>query len=174
MPGKQATTDQLKQALALRAAGLSRTVISDQTGLSESTISRICRRHKAKKGSIIDKIAEETQRQLVDYLSNDQNLKVEAAKLVFEDLALSRLLRDKLATTILNLDTTDPKSAAVTARALNSAASALVSTQKASRIAINADHEAMTEADLPILKIEELTAEEIEQIRATQIESRDL
>lgn len=168
MAGKHATITQIKQALVLRAIGLSRTAIAEETGLSESTVARIMRRHHAKKGSAVDKLAEETQRQLVETVAHDDRLRLEAAKLMLDDLALSRLLRDKLAATLHHLNTDDPDSAPVNARALSSAASALITSQKAARIAIGADQERLREPEMPVLRIEMLSVDQIEEMRAAQ------
>lgn len=172
MSGKHSTLSQVKKAIALRAIGLSRAAIADQTGLSESTLARIFRKHGASKGAAIPRLLEETKRQLIESLSNDQSLQLEAAKLMIEDLALNRTLRDKISESLAQLPTNDPNEAAMNLRALNSAASALITAQKAARVAIGADQDRALADELPVLTIVGMTEEQVAEMRYQQNEAR--
>lgn len=168
MQGKHATLSQIKQALALRAAGMTKVIIAEKTGLSMSTIGRIIKRFKAPKGIAIKRLIEEAQSDLLDKLNDDRALRLEVAKLMQEDMALNRLLRDKIAESLGALQTDDPDAATVNLRALNSAASAMITAQKAARIAVGAGNQEQDGEELPVLRIEELTADEIEHMRRGQ------
>jgi hypothetical protein len=168
MKGKHATLSQIKQTLALRAAGMTKAVIAESTGLSISTISRISKRFNAPKGTAIKRLIEEAQSDMLGKLTDDSALRLEVAKLMYEDMALNRLLRDKIAESLDTLQTDDPSSAAVNLRALNSAASAIITAQKAARTAVGMNNEDVADKELPVLHIEELTAGQIEQMRREQ------
>jgi len=173
MRGKHATLSQIKQALALRAAGMTKALIAEQTGLSISTIGRINKRFNAPKGTAVKRLIAVAQSDMLAKLADDDGLRLEVAKLMHEDMALTRLLREKVAESVDALRTDDPDAAAENLRALNSAASASITLQKAARTAIGANEDRIADVDLPVLRIEEMTAAEIEQLRQRQQDERE-
>ncbi|MFK7160836.1 helix-turn-helix domain-containing protein [Marinospirillum sp. MEB164] len=167
---KHANITQIKKALALRSIGMTRAAIAEKTGLSPATLSRIFKRFNAPKGAAVERLAREAQSELLDKLNNNQALRLEIAKLLHEDMALTRLIREKIADSLEALDTTSPEAAAVNLRALNSAASAMITAQKTARIALGA--ESITDEEvMPVLRIETLTDTDIAQLRRNQQEA---
>jgi len=168
MPGKHATFSQIKQIIALREIGATRAVIASETGVSISTVSRICKRFGSCKGRLQSKLLEDSQQQLINRMNNDETLHVEAMKLLADDLAASRIIREKIAEAALKLDLSDPDMVAASLRALNSASSALATVQKIGRVATGADKLSEALEELPELTISVMTAEDIEAERTKQ------
>jgi hypothetical protein len=165
MPGKHTTLSQIKQVLALRGIGATRAVIATETGISISTVSRICKRFSSHRGSITAKLIEQSRKQLVERITNDAELQAKAAMLVADDLILGQIIREKITEGMIRLDMTDPDQIAPNLRALNSASSALVTVQKVGRIATGTDGAENASIDLPVLQIAEMTAEDVEAAR---------
>lgn len=168
MPGKHTTLSQIKQVLALRGIGATRAVIATETGVSISTVSRICKRFSGQKGSITDELVEQSRKQLVERITDDKELQSKAAMMVADDLVLSQIIREKITEGMIRLDMTEPNQVAANLRALNSASSALLTIQKAGRVATGADTLSEADKELPTLQIREMTAEDIEAVRAQQ------
>lgn len=168
MPGKHVTLSQIKQILALREIGATRTVIATEVGVSISTVSRICKRFSSRKGRVQTKLVADSQQRLIERMSDDKVLQAEAMKLLADDLAASRIIREKIAEAALKLDLSDPDAVASALRALNSASSALATVQKVGRIATGADKLVDAVEELPELFIHVMTAEDIEAERARQ------
>ncbi len=162
MPGKHTTLSQIKQVLALRSIGATRAVIAIETGVSISTISRICKRFSGQKGAITDELVEQSRKQLVERITDDRELQSKAAMLVADDLVLGQIIREKITEGMIRLDMTDPEQIASNLRALNSASSALVTVQKVGRVATGADSLTNTEDDLPELTIKVMSDEDVE------------
>jgi predicted transcriptional regulator len=165
MPGSHANLTQVKLVLAMRETGCTRLVIANETGLSVSTVARICKRFSARKGRIKRELVEAAQKNLIEKINDSQSLLNEATNQLADDLALSKLLRERIASGVLSLITTDPTETANSLRALNSAASAFLSVQKASRIATGADSLADHNEELPVLQISEMSADDIKQVK---------
>lgn len=168
MPGKHATLSQVKHVIALREIGATRAVIASETGLSLSTISRICRRHSASKGRVTSKLVEQSQERLIKRMSDDKHLQAQIAMLMADDLITSNMIREQITNGMLQLDMSDPEQVPTNLRALNSGASALATVQKIGRIATGADQENEFAEELPELTIHVLTDEEVAEIRAKQ------
>ncbi len=168
MPGKHATLSQVKQVIALREIGATRAVIASETGLSLSTISRVCRRFSASKGRVTSKLVEQSQERLIERMADDKHLQAQIAMLMADDLLTSNMIREQITNGMLQLDMSDPEQVPTNLRALNSGASALATVQKIGRIATGADQENEYAEELPELTIHILTDEDVEQIRAKQ------
>ncbi|MCP4597189.1 hypothetical protein [Neptuniibacter sp.] len=172
MPGKHANISQIKEILALRAVGATRASIAASTGVSYSTISRICKRFSAPKGHMKDRLVKEAQ-QRINNLCNDEKLQQATACMIVDDIVLNKLIREKITEAVLSLDTTNPHEAANALRALNSASSAAVSTQKAARIATGADKFDEYSEELPELTIKVMDDADVAQVR-DRLQSEDL
>ena len=168
MPGNHTTLSQIKQILALREIGATRAVIAVEAGVSISTVSRICKRFSSRKGRLQSKLVEDSQQRLIERMTDDKVLQTEAMKLLADDLAASRIIREKITEAALKLDLSDPDLVANALRALNSASSALATVQKVGRVATGADSLSESIEELPELTIHVMTAEDIEAERAQQ------
>lgn len=165
MAGKHATLTQIKHVIALRTCGATRAVIAQQTGVSISTVARICARFGATKGRARQQLVEEAQKQLIEKINDSRSLLNEATQQLADDLVLTRIIREKIVEGVLNLQLSDPLEVANSLRALNSAASALASAQKIGRIATRADSLADHDKELPVLQINEMSADDIKQVK---------
>ena len=168
MPGKHASLSQVKQVLALREIGATRAVIATETGLSLSTITRICKRFSASKGRLTSKLVEDSQERLIERMTDDKQLQKEIALIVADDLITSKIIREQIVNSVLKLDMSDPEQIPTNLRALNSGASALATVQKIGRIATGADQNDEIGEELPELTIHVLTDEEVAEIRERQ------
>jgi len=168
MPGKHASLSQIKKIIALREAGATRAVIAVEVGVSISTVSRVCRRFKCSKGLLQAKLVEDSQQQLIARMASDEKLHAEAMTLLADDIAASKLIRERIAEAAINLDLSDPEMVASSLRALNSAASALATVQKVGRIATNADKHIEALEELPELIINIMSPDDIEAERVKQ------
>lgn len=177
MSGKHTTLSQIKQVIALRGIGATRAVIAVETGVSISTVSRICKRFSGRKGAITAELIETSKKQLVERITDDRELQVKAAMLVADDLILGQIIREKITEGVIRLDMTEPSEIAANLRALNSASSALVSVQKVGRIATGADNLSEGNEELPVLTIRAMTEDDVretkERIRQQMVGEND-
>jgi hypothetical protein len=165
MPGKHTTISQVKQVLALRSLGATRGVISIETGVSISTVSRICKRFSGRKGSVTSELIEESRQKLVESLSSDKELQAQAARLVADDLVLGQVIREKIMEGMIRLDMSEPDEVAAHLRALNSASSALLTVQKVGRVATGADELSSSHEELPVLSINVMSEADVEETK---------
>ncbi len=168
MPGKKALTpDQIALAVAMRAAGYSVPAIAERLGVSPRTINRVFERHAAKKGAVMDKLIEQAKRELVDSITGVERIKEEAARMVADDLAHVRLLRERVAAAYELLHPTNLQEAAVCLRAAAAAATTLKVTSDTLRRSLRTDRalDAEEAVDLPELVVVEITDEEALRMR---------
>ncbi len=168
MAGKHATLTQVKLVVALREVGATKAVIADQTGVSISTVGRICKRFGSCKGRASARLIEDVKSQLMSGLHGNNKLLNATAMHLADDLASTRIIREKIIDAVGRLPLDDPDQIANALRALNSATSALATAQKVGRIATGVDklddHDAMP----TVLEIRTMTAEETEALRDKQ------
>ena len=65
MAGKHATLSQVEKIVALRGIGATNAVIAQETGVSASTVIRVCKRHSASKGILRRELIKISQEQMV-------------------------------------------------------------------------------------------------------------
>lgn len=110
----------LAEAVAMRAAGYTVSVISRKTGVSQTTLNRKLR--DVARGSAKKELIERFKKDLTDSLSSSDSVKAHIASLIQDDIALTQLLREKAGETIEAIDTRNP---ALAARALAACATTL-------------------------------------------------
>lgn len=165
MSGKHTTLSQIKQVMALRGIGATRAVIAVETGVSISTVSRICKRFSGRKGAVTAELIEASKKQLVERITDDRELQAKAAMLVADDLILGQIIREKITEGMIRMDMSEPSEVAANLRALNSASSALLSVQKVGRIATGADKLALERDELPVLTIRTMTDDDVKETK---------
>jgi lambda repressor-like predicted transcriptional regulator len=167
MPGKSVSPDQMAAAVALRAAGYTLTAISDRTGISTRTLSRLFERHDARKGAVQDDLVAEAKRQLVAGITSNECILEEAARIVADDLAHARLLRARMADAAEHLMATNLEEAALLMRAAAAYSTAIKNTSDMLRHSLRAERafDAHETTELPELVIREVTDEEAARIR---------
>ena len=172
MPGKHTTLSQIKQILALREVGVTRAVIAAETGVSISTVARICKRFRTRKGRLSARLVEESKQSFISRMSDDQELHAEIAKQMADDIVTGRIIRERLAEAVLKLELNDQDQLTTALRALNSAASALVTVQKSGRLATGADGLSGGGEELPELTIKVMTDEDVANVRNDLLEQQ--
>ncbi|MBS1191386.1 MAG: hypothetical protein H6R10_3178 [Rhodocyclaceae bacterium] len=173
MAKKTATPDEISQALALREAGYTTLSISQRLGISVRSLQRHFAKHGTKKGAIKEEVLEAARADLLKCISSDDAIKEEAAKLINDDLAHVRYLRDIMVDAAEQLQATSLKEALLVMRAAAAYSTAIKNTSDMLRhtlqIEKNIDN---TDKELPELVIRELTDGEIEELRKGQEQGR--
>lgn len=170
MTGTVKNSDQLKQALVLRAGGYSLAAIAQNTGISAATLSRHFSRHKVEKGGLTNEAVNDAKHQLLNDAGFISDLKRQIAASIVDDLSQVTALREAVSLTLEATMSDKELPAHYRARSLAALATTLTLTQKAVRIALQADLQPVDQEGLPNLYIEELTSEDIERLRKTEAE----
>lgn len=164
--GKTATPEQIADAVALRAAGLSLVGIAERVGLSVSTVQRVLRKHPTAKGAAKIALIESAKHELLQRVTNDTVIREEMSRLIADDLHHAALLRRKAAMAGEHLDVASLRDAAVAMRALAAWSVVVKNTSDVVRRVMRFDKAAPdTNDDLPELVVRELSVEEIERVR---------
>ncbi|MBI6665726.1 hypothetical protein B1F73_07215 [Pseudomonas syringae] len=166
MPGKKTTTDKSTQVVILREAGYTLPVIADRLDLSISTVQRIIKTTKAVAGAGTQALIDKAREELLSSAFSLDAVQQTVATLVADELALSHLIRTKIANALEALDPTDP----VAFRGLAAASTALKLTQDVTRrsLPIEKLNQAQDIEELPTLQIHILTENDVAEMRAKQ------
>jgi lambda repressor-like predicted transcriptional regulator len=159
MPGKSPTPEKIIDAVTLRAAGHTIASISDRTGISVRTLSRIFERHTAKKGEINAELVEAAKRDLIETVTSNDRIKEEAARLIADDIAHARLLRSRMADATEHMTATNLLEAALLMRAAAAYSTALKNTSDTLRHSLGTDRalETVEAENLPELVVREIS-----------------
>ncbi|AKF49876.1 hypothetical protein PsyrH_05250 [Pseudomonas syringae pv. syringae HS191] len=166
MPGKKTTPDKSTQVVILREAGYTLPVIADRLDLSISTVQRIIKTTKAVAGAGTQALIDKAREELLSSAFSLDAVQQTVATLVADELALSHLIRTKIANALEALDPTDP----VAFRGLAAASTALKLTQDVTRrsLPIEKLNQAQDIEELPTLQIHILTENDVAEMRAKQ------
>ena len=168
---KTATPDEITQALALREAGYTTLSISQRLGISVRSLQRQFAEHGVKKGSIKQEVIDTARADLLKRLTSDAAIKEEAAKLINDDLAHARHLRELMIHATEHLQATSLKEAVLVMRAASAYSTAIKNTSDMMRQSLRVEKCIDdTDKELPELIIKELTNEEIEELRDVGVE----
>jgi AcrR family transcriptional regulator len=163
------TPAEIQNCLVLREAGYSLSAIATKTGISPATLTRHFSKHGALKGTLSLSAVEEARQQLLNDSGFIDGLKTAIASSIVDDLSQVAALRESMALILeaVMTDTTLP--AHYKSRAVAALATSLTLTQKAARVALQADSQPIEQESLPDLFISELTAEDIDKMRVEQL-----
>lgn len=166
MSGKQKTPDQETQAVVLREAGWTVSAIADRLTISVSTVQRLLKKHHVVAGAGTQALIEKAREELLTAAFSLEAVQQTAASLVADELALVRQIRQKIASSIEQLDPTDP----IAFRGLAAASTALKLTQDVTRRALPVDKlgQAMEIEELPELRIRIMTEDDVAEMRMQQ------
>lgn len=166
MKKKTATPTEIIEALALREAGFTVLSISQRLGVSVRSLQRHFAEHGVKKGSIKKEALAAARADLLKRVTSDQTIQEEAAKIINDDLAHARHLREVMIYAAEHLHATSLKDAVLVMRAAAAYSTAIKNTsdmlRHSLRIEKNIDH---ADKELPELIIKELTQDEIDHLR---------
>lgn len=174
MPGSALTLEKKTEAIVLREAGYTIADIAYRVDCSVSTLQRLFRRTFTKKGTVTAEAVKEARESLLQSLSNTDQLKEELARSISDDIAHSRLMRERAALALEELKPTNTAEAALTMRALTAYSTIIKNTSDTMKH--NLAMTAVGEADidvLPELIIRELTGQELAEIVRTQASNND-
>ena len=166
MSGKQKTPDQETQAVVLREAGWTVSAIADRLAISVSTVQRLLKKHHVVAGAGTQALIEKAREELLTAAFSLEAVQQTAASLVADELALVRQIRQKIASSVENLDPTNP----IAFRGLAAASTALKLTQDVTRRALPVDKlgQAMEIEELPELRIRIMTEDDVAEMRMQQ------
>ncbi|UXZ95869.1 helix-turn-helix domain-containing protein [Pseudomonas phytophila] len=166
MSGKQKTPDQETQAVVLREAGWTVSAIADRLAISVSTVQRLLKKHHVVAGAGTQALIEKAREELLTAAFSLEAVQQTAASLVADELALVRQIRQKIASSVENLDPTNP----IAFRGLAAASTALKLTQDVTRRALPIDKlgQAMEIEELPELRIRIMTEDDVAEMRMQQ------
>lgn len=171
MAKKTATPAEISEALALREAGYTALSISQRLGISVRSLQRHFAEHGVKKGAIKKEVLDAARADLLKRVTSDEAIREEAAKLINDDLAHARHLRDIMVEAAEQLQATSLKEAVLVMRAAAAYSTAIKNTSDMMRHTLRIEKSIDdTDKELPELHIRELTIEEIKELRAAQPE----
>lgn len=175
MTRKTATPAEISEALALREAGYTALSISQRLGISVRSLQRHFADHGTKKGTIKEEVLATARADLLKRVTSDDAVREEAAKLINDDLAHARHLREIMIDATEHLQATSLKDAVLVMRAAAAYSTAIKNTSDVLRQTLRIDRAVEDAgAELPELIIQELTQDDIEKIRAEQPDEHGL
>lgn len=164
------TSDEIKQALVYREAGYSLASISAITGMGTSTLYRHFKALGASKGSLSAEAVNDARQQLLTDGGFISDLKHHIASALLDDLSQIKALRSAISVTLEDLMADEALPAMYKSRAIAALATSINLSQKALRTTLEMDNQPVEQESLPNLFISELTLEDIEVMRRTQLE----
>lgn len=169
MSGRVKTPSQIEQAVTLRLAGYSVASIAEITGISPATLNRHFIKLGASKGGVSSEAVELARQQLLSDGTFINDLKHQVAAVLLDDLAQFTQQRRALSLFVDDLINDSSLPAHYKLRGAAAAATSLRLTSETIRKTLGVDSMPVEESELPTLTIEELTAPEIQAIRASQL-----
>jgi len=165
-----ATPDDISHFVAMREAGYSVLSISQKTGISARTLQRHFAMHGTKKGSIKQELLDSTRAEMLRYITSNDAIREEAAKLIHDDLAHARHLREIIFQASEHLQATSLTDAALVMRAAAAYSTAIKNTSDMLRHNLKLDDADKASAELPALVIQELSCADIVALRNKPLE----
>lgn len=174
MTKKTATPAQIMEAMALREAGYTVLSISQRLGISVRTLQRHFAEHVVKKGAIKEEVLAQARTDLMKRVTSDDAIKEEAARLINDDLAHARFLREVMIDAAEQLQATSLKEAVLVMRAAAAYSTAIKNTSDMMRHSLRIEKTIDdTDKELPELVIKELTSDEIEEMRRVGVDEEE-
>lgn len=171
MTKKAATPDQISEALALREAGYTTLSISQRLGMSVRSLQRHFADHGTKKGAIKQELIEAARLDLMKRVTSDDAIREEAARLINDDLAHARHLRDLMIDATRHLHANSLKEAAQVMRAAAAYSTAIKNTSDMMRQSLRLERrDDDADKSLPELVITELSDDQVKELRKEQTE----
>ncbi|QEY64960.1 helix-turn-helix domain-containing protein [Metapseudomonas lalkuanensis] len=166
MAGKHATPDQSAQAVILREAGYTLSVIAERLGVSLSSVQRLLKKNHAVAGATKQALIEKARDDMLSSAFSLERVQQMAASLVLDDFALSQKIRQKLHRALDAIEPDSPNAS----RALAANATTLKLTQDVNRRALPLDklEQAQAVEELPALEIHIMSGMDVEEMRAQQ------
>lgn len=174
MPVRQATPKEVIEMLTLREAGYSVLHISQQLGFSHRTVSRYIADNQVKKGKLKADVIQAARDELAKVITSDPTIRDEAARLIVDDLAQTRHIRDIMIEASEHLIATDLKGAVLVMRAAAAYSTAIKNTSDILRNQLGLDKAKDELEDLPELTIKVITdSQAVEMHQASIVKEGD-
>lgn len=163
----------IKKAIVMRLAGATLATISEQTGISSSTLKRYFKKSNVSPRDMTAESVFKAREALIQDATFIERLKQSIANSILDDIALSRKIRDAVSIQVDRIAEDMNTPASIQARSLAGLSTAVRLTQEVQRKALSLDkydpyHEA---ENLPQLIITKMTEEEISDIQKNLLES---
>jgi hypothetical protein len=159
---KHLALSDFRRIAELRGAGYSAASIAAKIGCNVSTVQRFCRRNAIAKGVFRREAIERTIAELRDDDAFVSELKDGLRIIALDSVAQTISLRNRIASTLENIESKDLESAALASRALAACATAI----RVSADAVRGLDGAVNESEpLPEICIGVMTDAEVEQVR---------
>lgn len=153
----------------MREAGYTVLSISQQLGISVRSLQRHFTMHGAKKGVCKVALLDAARAELMKRVISDDTIRQEAARLINDELAHSRHLRDLMLEASEHLTATSLKEAVQVMRAAAAYSTVIKNTSDTLRQMLRVERALQgVEAELPELVVRELSEREIIELRADQ------
>jgi AraC-like DNA-binding protein len=165
MTKKTAAPDQISQALALREAGYTALAISQRLGISVRSLQRHFASTGTRKGALRADVLQRAKDDLMARITSDQTIKEEAARLVADDLAHSRHLREVILAASEQMKANNLEEAALVMRAAAAYSTTIKNTSDIIRHSLRLKDLADDMDELPELVVTELSQIEIAELR---------
>lgn len=111
-PQVHANSKEIARVIALRELGYSTNSISAETGLSTAQVSEHIRKHGAKKGSATEELIEQTRKELISKLTDNNGVLNELVTDLHDDITRHRHMKRIADTIIINALSDDPEKVA--------------------------------------------------------------
>jgi hypothetical protein len=168
---KSISPDLLGQAIALREAGFTVLAISQRLGIGVRTLHRHFARQGSTKGRVKAEVLERARHDLLDSVKADNAIREEAAKLVHDDLAHARHLREILLDASEHLRANTLADAAVVMRAAAAYSTAAKNTSDMLRRSLGLDR---IDSKVSPDELPELVLREIDDAQAAVLQAGDM
>ena len=150
----------------MREAGYTALSIAEALGMSTRTLHRLFATHCVKRGAVMQELLDAARAELINRVTSDETIREEVARLINDDLAHSRHLREILVNASEQLKATNLTEAVLVMRAAAAYSTALKNTADILRQTLRVDRPSVDpEGDLPELVITELTQQQVEELR---------
>lgn len=169
MSKHEVAPDVLAEALALREVGYTTLAISQRLGISVRTLHRHFASTGTKKGRVKDDLLQQAKEGLLAHITSNEAIKQEAARLIVDDLAHARHLRELMLEASELMKATSLREAALVMRAAAAYSTALKNTSDVIRHGLPVEKAVDSADDLPELVVTELTKEDIAVLRRERI-----
>lgn len=152
------------QIIALREAGYTNLAIAKRLGVGVRTVHRHLASTGVKKGSLKSELIEQARAEALVLLRGDEATKHAIAQLLIDDLAHVSHLREIMVEASEHLKATDVRTSALVMRGAAAYSTALKNTSDVLQKHLS-KHNHPDIQDLPTLVVQELTLEQIEEMR---------
>ena len=166
MANKTARPDVIAKALALRESGYTALAISQRLNISVRTLQRHFAATGTRKGAVKAAVYEKARDDLLASVTSEASIKEEAARLLADDLAHARHIRELIHTASLHMTATNLTEAVLVMRSAAAYSTALKNTSDIIRQSLRLERfrDDLGE-QMPELVVRELTEEQITELR---------